>query len=63
MPTSDRILVILESPGKKEKMSKMLGDKYVIRASYGHVRDLNPKDLAIDIGNDYAPNYSINAKL
>jgi DNA topoisomerase I len=61
MPTSDRILVILESPGKKEKMSKMLGDKYVIRASYGHVRDLNPKDLAIDIGNDYAPNYSINA--
>ena len=42
-------LVIVESPGKIAKISKILGDKYIVMASVGHIRNLDPKNLSIDI--------------
>ena len=59
------ILVIVESPGKIRKIEEylnLLGDyKYIVKASYGHCRDLDPKTMSIDIENNFAPNYKIIA--
>ena len=59
------ILVIVESPGKIKKIEEylnLLGDyKYIVKASYGHCRDLDPKSMSIDIENNFAPNYKIIA--
>jgi DNA topoisomerase I len=59
------VLVIVESPGKIKKIEEylnLLGDfKYIVKASYGHCRDLDPKSLSIDIDNNFAPNYKIIA--
>lgn len=46
------MLVILESPGKIKKMKKILGSGYRVAASVGHICDLDPKALSIDIGED-----------
>jgi DNA topoisomerase-1 len=56
------ILVIVESKGKIKKIQTILGDKYKVIASYGHILDLDPtkaKPLSIDIENNYKPFYSI----
>ena len=52
-------LVIVESPGKIAKISKILGDKYIVMASVGHIRNLDPKNLSIDIENNFSPQYII----
>ena len=49
------ILVIVESPGKIKKISEYLGDEYIIKASYGHCRDLDPQDMSIDVNNNPKP--------
>jgi len=53
------ILIVVESPGKIEKISKMLGDEYKVVASFGHIQDLDPKTLSIDVNNNYEPHYII----
>jgi DNA topoisomerase-1 len=50
-------LVIVESPGKIKKISSYLGDDYIVKASFGHCIDLDPKTLSIDVDNNYAPLY------
>ena len=50
-------LVVVESPAKAKTVSRYLGDDFVVLASYGHVRDLLPKDGAIDTHNDFAMQY------
>ena len=55
----ERFLIILESPGKQKKIKEMLGEKYIVRASFGHIRDLDSKKLSIDIDNNFAPDYSV----
>ena len=52
-------LVIVESPAKARTLSRFLGEKYDIRASLGHIRDLPKSKLGIDVENDFAPQYSI----
>jgi len=54
-------LVIVESPGKTKKIASFLGSDYKVEASFGHVRDLNPKELSIDIDNDFKPTYIISS--
>ena len=57
-------LVIVESPSKSKTLKKYLGADYDILASYGHVRDLEPKTGAIDTEN-FSMKYQIierNAK-
>jgi DNA topoisomerase-1 len=53
------ILVIVESAGKIKKISQILGDKYIVKASYGHIQDLDKKTLSIDIENNFKPLYIV----
>ena len=52
-------LVIVESPAKAKTISKYLGSDFEVLASYGHVRDLVPKEGAVDTENDFAMKYQI----
>jgi DNA topoisomerase-1 len=50
-------LVIVESPAKAKTIEKFLGEGYVVKSSYGHIRDLAKKDLGIDKDKGYKPKY------
>ena len=50
-------LVIVESPAKAKTINRYLGKNYKVMASYGHVRDLRPKDGAVEPDNDFAMHY------
>jgi DNA topoisomerase-1 len=52
-------LVIVESPAKAKTISKYLGADFDVMASYGHVRDLVPKEGAVDPDNAFAMKYEI----
>lgn len=52
-------LVVVESPAKAKTIKKYLGKGYQIMASYGHVRDLLPKEGAVDPDNDFAMKYVV----
>ncbi len=51
-------LVVVESPAKAKTINRYLGKEYIVRASYGHVRDLPPKEMGVDIANGFAPSYT-----
>jgi DNA topoisomerase IA len=52
-------LVIVESPAKAKTISKYLGKDFDVMASYGHVRDLVPKEGAVDPDNHFAMKYQV----
>jgi len=52
-------LVIVESPAKAKTINKYLGPQFEVRASMGHVRDLPPRGLHVDIEHDFTPTYEI----
>lgn len=52
-------LVIVESPAKAKTISKYLGDGFEVLASYGHVRDLIPKEGAVDTENQFKMKYAV----
>lgn len=52
-------LVIVESPAKAKTIKKYLGKDFEVMASYGHVRDLVPKEGAVDPSNSFAMRYRI----
>jgi DNA topoisomerase-1 len=52
-------LVIVESPAKASTISKYLGKDFDVLASYGHVRDLIPKEGAVDTENQFSMKYQI----
>ncbi len=54
-------LVIVESPAKASTIQKFLGDDYVVKSSFGHIRDLNESELSIDVENGFSPKYVIPA--
>ena len=51
-------LVIVESPAKARTIEKYLGKDFKVLASYGHVRDLVPKEGAVETDNDFKMNYT-----
>lgn len=55
-------LVIVESPAKAKTIKKYLGKDYEVLASYGHVRDLVPKEGAVDPESDFAMKYQLIEK-
>ncbi|MEK7638036.1 MAG: type I DNA topoisomerase [Patescibacteria group bacterium] len=55
-------LVIVESPTKAKTISQYLGDDFVVRSSYGHVRDLPKSELGIDTEHEFAPTYIVPTK-
>ncbi len=52
-------LVIVESPGKVRTIQKYLGNEYLVKASIGHIRDLEEHKLSVDVDNGFAPEYVI----
>ena len=52
-------LVIVESPAKARTVSQILGNKYLVTASQGHVRDLPKSKIGVDIERDFEPSYVI----
>jgi len=54
-------LVIVESPAKAKTIEGYLGKDFVVMSSYGHVRDLAKKGVAIDVENNFEPQYEISA--
>lgn len=52
-------LVIVESPAKAKTIEKYLGKDFHVLASYGHVRDLVPKEGAVDTQNDFSMKYEL----
>jgi len=52
-------LVIVESPAKAKTIKKYLGRDYEVMASYGHVRDLVPKDGAVDPTRGFEMKYQV----
>jgi len=55
-------LVIVESPAKAKTIKKYLGKDFEVLASYGHVRDLVPKEGAVDPDHDFAMKYQVIEK-
>ncbi|PPC93951.1 MAG: DNA topoisomerase I [Methylotenera sp.] len=52
-------LLIVESPSKAKTLKKYLGSDFEVLASYGHVRDLIPKNGAVDTADNFAMKYEI----
>jgi DNA topoisomerase-1 len=52
-----KYLVLVESPAKAKTIQKYLGKNYKVMATYGHVRDLVPKEGAVDTEHDFAMKY------
>ena len=52
-------LLIVESPAKAKTINKYLGKDFTVLASYGHVRDLVPKEGAVDPDNRFAMSYAL----
>ncbi len=50
-------LVIVESPAKAKTIGKYLGKGFVVKASYGHVRDLPKSKIGVDVENNFEPKY------
>ena len=55
-------LVIVESPAKAGTIQKYLGNDYIVKSSFGHIRDLQDNELSIDVKNGFAPEYVIPAE-
>ena len=54
-------MVIVESPGKIKKIEEYLGKDYTVKASIGHIRDLQDNKLSIDVENGFCPEYVVPA--
>ena len=52
-------LVIVESPAKAKTIEKFLGKDYVVKSSFGHIRDLSKKGLGVKISESFSPDYEI----
>ena len=57
-----KYLVIVESPAKEKTISKILGNDFTVKSSYGHIRDLPKSKIGIDIEKDFEPTYVNVAK-
>lgn len=55
--TAGKRLVIVESPAKARTVGQILGNRYVVTASQGHVRDLPKSKMGVDLENEFQPTY------
>lgn len=54
-------LVIVESPAKAKTIEKYLGKDFTVKSSIGHIRGLPSKNGSVDVANEFAPRFEINA--
>jgi DNA topoisomerase-1 len=54
-------LVIVESPAKAKTIEGYLGKDFIVKSSFGHIRDLPEKELGVDVEKDFEPTYKISA--
>jgi DNA topoisomerase-1 len=54
-------LVIVESPAKAKTIEKFLGKDYLVKSSFGHIRDLEKKGFGVDIENNFKPSYAVSS--
>jgi len=59
--TDGKNLVIVESPAKAGTIQKFLGNDFIVKSSFGHIRDLQDNELSIDVKNGFKPEYVIPA--
>ncbi len=52
-------LVIVESPAKAKTIEGFLGKDFIVKSSFGHIRDLPKKKISVDIENGYTPDYVV----
>ena len=52
-------LIIVESPAKARTLKRFLGDRFDVRASMGHVRDLPGKEMGVDVDSGFTPHYEV----
>jgi DNA topoisomerase-1 len=52
-------LVIVESPTKAKTIKQFLGKDFQVKSSFGHIRDLEKKNIGINIDNNFQPHYEI----
>ena len=52
-------LVIVESPAKAKTIQKFLGDDFVVKSSFGHIRDLQDNKLSVNVEKDFTPEYVV----
>ncbi|NSW46105.1 MAG: type I DNA topoisomerase [Bacteroidales bacterium] len=55
----EKNLVIVESPAKAKTIEKFLGKDYIVKSSFGHIRDLPKNKISIDIENNFTPIYEV----
>lgn len=55
-----KTLVIVESPAKAKTISKFLGKDFIVKSSFGHIRDLPKSKLGVDVKNNFEPQYIIS---
>ena len=53
-------LVIVESPAKAKTIERFLGKDYIVKSSFGHIRDLAKKGLGVEIENGFMPCYEVS---
>jgi len=54
-------LVIVESPAKAKTIEGYLGKDFIVKSSFGHIRDLPEKQIGVDVENAFSPSYEISA--
>lgn len=54
-------LVIVESPAKAKTIEKILGENFLVKSSFGHIRDLAKSGISIDIEGGFVPAYEVSA--
>ena len=52
-------LILIEAPAKQSSVQKYAGSDYKVLPTFGHIRDLPVRGLAVDIENNFEPNYQI----
>ncbi len=52
-------LLVVESPTKMKTLSKFLGKDYIIRATYGHIKDLPKSKMGVDVDHGFTPQFTV----